>query len=110
MPVAGQLRVYGGDVLERIGLRRVDDVNEKARALDVTQELFAQAEAAARALDETGNVRDDELAIVQARDAEVWSERGERVVGDLRSRAGERREERRLPRVRKAGEPHVGEE
>src|SRR5207245_10885847 len=57
-----------------------------------------------------GDVGDDELPIVEPRDAEVGDERGERIVGDLRSRAGERREERRLARVRQTGEAHVRQE
>src|SRR5438876_952127 len=108
-PVAHQLGVDGGDVLERIGARRVHDMHEEPRALDVPKELFAEAEAAARPLDEPGDVGDDELAIIETRDAQIRGERRERVVGDLRTSARERGEERRLPRVRQAREAHIGE-
>ena len=46
------------------GLRRVDHVDERARALEVREELVPEADALARALDQPGHVRDDELAAV----------------------------------------------
>src|SRR5439155_835872 len=109
-PVALELGVDGRDVLERIGSRCVDHVNEKPRALDVPQELLAEAETAARPLDEPGDVGDDELAIVEPRDAQIRNERRERIVRDLRSSAGESREERGLSRIRQTGEADVGGE
>src|SRR6185503_2491944 len=78
--------------------------------LDVPKELLAEAETAARTLDETRNVRNDELAIVETCDAEIGDERRERVVRDLRARAGQRSEQRRLAGVRQAREPHIREE
>src|SRR5207244_6940295 len=104
------VRVERREVSERVGPRCADDVVEGTCPLDMAQELLAEAQAAARALDQPGDVGDDELPIVEPRDAEVRDERGERVVGDLRSRARERREERRLPRVRQTGEAHVRQE
>src|SRR5437763_720810 len=108
--VALELGVDGRDVLERIGARCVDHVNEKPRALDVPQELLAEAKTAARPLDEPGDVGDDELAIVEPRDAQIRNERREWIVRDLRSSAGESREERGLSRIRQTGEADVGEE
>src|SRR6185503_6459090 len=64
-PVASKLRIDRGDVAKRIGLRCINDVHEQARPLDVPKELLAEAETAARTLDETRNVRNDELAIVE---------------------------------------------
>src|SRR5439155_11545171 len=109
-PVVLELGVDGRDVLERIGSRCVDHVNEKPRALDMPQELLAEAETAARPLDEPGDVGDDELAIVEPRDAQIRNERRERIVRDLRSSAGESREERGLSRIRQTGEADFGEE
>ena len=103
-PVALELGVDGRDVLERIGSRCVDHVNEKPRALDVPQELLAEAKTAARPLDEPGDVGDDELAIVEPRDAQIRNERREWIVRDLRSSARESREERGLSRIRQTVE------
>ena len=64
----------------------------------------------ARSLDEPGDVRDDELAVGETRDAEVGHERGERIVRDLRARARQRREERRFSGVRHARETDICEE
>src|SRR5438477_2286004 len=98
-PVAPQLGVDRGDVLEGIWPRCVDHMHEESRALDVAEVCFPETEAAAGPLDESGDVGDDELAIVETRDAEVREERRERIVRDLRSRARERREESGLPRI-----------
>src|SRR5258706_8874443 len=85
-------------------------MDEKPRAFDVTKELFAKAETAAGALDQARDVRHDELAIVEARHAEIRSERRERVVRDLRTSTRKRGEERGFPGIRQTREPHVGEE
>ena len=45
-------------------LRRVDHVHERPRALEVREELVAEPDALARALDQPGDVGDDELAPV----------------------------------------------
>src|SRR2546430_15253580 len=47
-PVTLKLGVDRGDVLERIGLGRVDDVHEKPCALDMPKELFAEPQASDR--------------------------------------------------------------
>src|SRR2546428_1196462 len=85
-------------------------VDEEARPLHVAEELLAEARAVACALDQTGDVRDDELPIVEPRDSEVRDKRREGIVGDLRTRAGERGEERGFSRVRHSGEPDIGQE
>ena len=57
------------DLLEALGgiaLGGVDHVDEQPRALEVREELVAEPGALARALDQAGNVRDDELALVGA--------------------------------------------
>ncbi len=51
-----------------------------------------------------------ELVVPEAHDAEVGLERGERVVGDLRLRRADRRDQRRLARVREPDERGVGEQ
>ena len=72
---------------------------------------MAEAQAAVRAFDEPGHVGDDEAAVVaQADDAEIRRQRGERVVGDLRPRRRDARDQRRLAGVGEANEPDVGEQ
>ena len=61
--------------------REVDHHAQHPRPLDVAEELVAEALALARTLDEAGDVGDDEVGVVvDAHDAEVRLERGERVV------------------------------
>ena len=63
------------EVLDRIaarGARDVDQVHEHLGALEMAQELMAEALAAVRAFDQPGHVGDDEAAVVaRADDAEV---------------------------------------
>ena len=92
-------------------LRRVDHVDEHPRALEVREELVAEPDALARALDQARDVGDDELAPVGRLDrAEHRLQRRERVVGDLRPRVRDAREQRRLARVRQPDERRVGEQ
>ncbi len=70
-----------------------------------------EPDALARALDEAGHVRDDELPPVGGLDRpEHGRERRERVLGDLRPRVRDAGEERRLAGVRETDERGVGEE
>ena len=66
--------------------RRVDHVQQQAGALQVAQELVAQAGALGGALDQARDVGHDEALLGRdAHDAEIRMQRGERVVGDLRA-------------------------
>src|SRR5690606_3552515 len=88
-----------------------DDEEEDGVALDVLEEADAEATPLARALDDAGDVRHHERAVVTEVDhPEVRLERRERVVRDLRLRGRERRDQRALPRVRETDESDVGEE
>ncbi len=70
-----------------------------------------QAEPAMRAFDEPRHVGDDKTAVfAQADDAEIRRQCGERVVGDLRPRRGDPRDQRRLAGVRIADKADVGEQ
>src|SRR5215831_16486250 len=56
-------------------------------ALEMPQKLMAETEPAMRAFDQSRHVGDDEAAVAgQLHDAEVWRQRRERIVGDLRPR------------------------
>ena len=99
--VLGQLALDHREV--RLGLapvewRQVEDVHEQPRALDMGEEVVAQAGAVAGALDQAGDVGDDELAVVGLERAEHRLERGERVGGDLRLARVTARAARSCPR------------
>ena len=55
------------EVLDRVGAverRQVEHVHEQPRALDVREEVVAEAGAVAGALDQPGDVGDHQLAVV----------------------------------------------
>src|ERR1700722_15099966 len=108
----------GGDDLEVFdgigpvrGVGDVDQMDDDAGALDVTEELDAEACAEMRAFDEAGEIGYGEgfgvWVFADLDDAEVGFERGEGVVGDLGLGGGEARDERRLADVRVADEARV---
>src|SRR5262249_44367258 len=112
--VARELAVDGVEVLLRLAVRldrKLDEVKEDPRPLDMPEEAVAEAGAFGGALDEAGDVGEDEApAARQPDDAEVRRQRRERIVGDLRARPRHRREERGLADVGVAEEARVGEE
>ncbi len=69
----GQPRVVGGELgldgrvvglgVGAVERREVEDVDEQPRALDVGEELVAEAGAVRGALDQPGDVGDDQLAL-----------------------------------------------
>jgi hypothetical protein len=68
-----------------------------------------KAGATGSAGDETGDVGQHEARIdVDGDHAQVRHQRGERVLGDRRTRSGHRANERAFSHVRKAQEPRVG--
>ena len=90
--------------------RQVDDVEQEARALQMAQELHAEARTVGGALDQPGNVGDDKAARrVGAHDAEVRRERGERVIGDFRPRGRNGADERALAGIGHPEETDVGQ-
>ena len=76
----------------------------------MAEEAVADAGAFGRALDQPGNVGEDELAALVADDAELRAEGGERIVADLGAGVGDGVEEGRLAGVGKADEADVGEQ
>ncbi len=95
----------------------VEHVHQHSGALDVGQEVVPEAGATARALDQPGDVGDHELAVQGplcpergVEHAQHRRERREGVVGDLRRRAGEARDQRGLARVRQPHEADIGQQ
>ncbi len=85
-------------------------MHEQARALHVGEELEPEARALARALDQARDIGHHELAVVALDRAEHRLESGERIVGHLRLRARDARQQRRLARVRQPDQPGVGQQ
>ena len=71
-------------------------------ALDVAEEARAEPGAFAGALDQARDVGEHEVDVAGAHDAEVWMQRRERIVGDLRLGGAHRCQERRLAGVGQA--------
>src|SRR5690606_7922827 len=92
-----------------------EQVQQHARALEVTQKLVTESPTFAGAVDETGYVGDAHgpLALAglarQRDDTELGHERGERVGTDLRARSRDRADQRGLADVRVADDADVGE-
>src|SRR6478609_11023756 len=77
----------------------------------MAEEAMTEPQPLVRAFDQPWHIRGHERSIAgQADDAEVWRERGERVVGDLRLRRRNARNDRRLAGVGEADDANVGEE
>ena len=110
-PYSASSRSIWRELLVGVARGRVDHVDEQPGPLEVREELVAEPDALARALDQTGDVRDHQLAAVRRVDrAEHRLERRERVVRDLRPGVRDPREQRRLARVRQPDERRVGEQ
>src|SRR3546814_18630822 len=78
--------VAGGDIFV-VG---VDQMEQHAAALDMAQKAVADAGAVGRALDQAGNVGDDEFMPLVADDAELWAQGSERIGADLCLRVADR--------------------
>ncbi len=99
-------------IVERIGRLGVDrdDVQQHARSLEVGEELVPQPDAVRGTLEQPRDVRHRELAVIVELDrAELWRERRERVVGDLRPGVRDPPDERRLAGIREAEQRGVAD-
>ena len=100
-------------VADRVGSverRGLDKMEDNARALDVSQEVVPQADAFARAFDQTGNIRDDESAVgSDLREPQVRRHRRKGVIGDLGLRLCESTQEGALSGVGEPDEADVGD-
>ena len=112
--VPGQLVLDDVEVVDRVaaGLDGggVDDVHQRRAALDVAQEVVAEAAALAGALDQAGYVGDGERRVAGGHDAEVGHQGGERVVGDLGPGPRDRGDQAGLAGAREADQADVGDD
>ena len=85
-------------------------MQQEPAALDVGEELVPESGSLGRALDQAGDVGEDELALAVVDRPEDRLERRERVVGDLRRGPRHPRQQRRLAGVRQPDQAGVGEQ
>src|SRR5215204_3457195 len=88
----------------------VDQVQQHPAALGVAEEAVADTGAFVRALDQAGNVGEHELAFIDARDAQLRVQRGERIIRDLRLGGADGSEQCRLAGVRQSDDAGVGDQ
>ena len=90
--VIGQLVTDGVKVLYRVSALaagHIHNMNQQPAAVNVPQEIMAQARTLSRTLNDTGDIRHDEgHALIHIDDAQVGEQRGEMVVCDLRPGIG----------------------
>ena len=98
--------VGAGDVVEGA----VDQMKDHCAALDMAEKAGADPDPLARALDQSGEVGQDELLVMQPHDAELRLQGRERVVGDLRPGMRDRGEKGRLAGVGQADETGIGDQ
>ena len=112
--VNGQLLIDDAEIFQRIApfaSRRVQHMNQDARALHMAQKFVAEPDAAARPLDESRNVRHDETALIRKlHDAQMRLERREMIRRHFRPRARHFPDETRFPDARKPQKPHIGQD
>ena len=90
--------------------RDVDQVDQHAAALHVGEELVAEPGTQRGALDQAGDVGEDELALLGLERAEHRLDGRERVLGNLRRRPRQPSQKRRLAGVRLTYQAGVGEQ
>ncbi len=91
-----------------VDFRGIEQMNQHVGPHHVAQKLVPEAVSFVRSFDKTGNIRDDEtLALVVTDDAQIWHQRREGIIGDLRPHGGDRRDQRRFAGVGQADDPDV---
>ncbi len=74
------------------------------------QKAVAQPRPGMSALDQAGDIGQDQTAAVDLRDPQIGLQGRERIVGGLRTGFGESRQQSRLAGVRSADDPDVGQQ
>src|SRR5258708_40367045 len=84
-------------------------MEDHARALGVAEKARAETRALMRALDQAGQVGDDEIGALKAHHAELWIEGGERIVRDLRLCRRATNEEGGFARIGQTDQADIGD-
>src|SRR5262249_7659025 len=82
-------------------------MQEYAAALDMPEEAVAQPGALMRALDEAGDIGEDEFAALVFDPPEVGMQRCEGIIGNLRLGGAARRKEGRFARIGQANDAGI---
>ncbi len=90
--------------------RDVDQMDQHAAALHVSEELVSQPRALRGALDQAGDVGEDQLAVVELERPEHGLDGRERIGGDLRRGPRHPSQKRRLACVRLTHQAGVGQQ
>ncbi len=85
-------------------------MQQHAAAFGVAEELVAKTDAFMRAFDQPGQIGEHEFALVDAHDAELRMQRGERIVGDLRLGGADRGEKSGLAGIGQADDAGIGDQ
>src|SRR6516225_7227901 len=85
----------------------VDQMEDHRAALDMTEETGADPGTLARTLDQSGEIGQHELLVMEPHDAELRLQGRERIVGDLGPGVRYRREEGRLAGIGQADETDI---
>jgi len=89
---------------------RIDHMHQHARALDMTQEVVAEADSGMRAFDQPGDIGDDEGLVADLYDAKVRTQRGEGVVRDLWPGRADGRQQGRFSGVGEPEQADIGDQ
>ena len=100
-----------GHRVAALAARHVHHVDKQAAAVDVPQEVVAQARPLSRPLDDAGDVGQDEGdTLLHIHHAQIGKQGGEMVVGDLGPGLAHHREEGGLAHIGEAHQAHVGQQ
>ncbi len=102
------LLVDGFEITQRVRAVAGEDVNECTRALDVAQKLVPQPDAFMRALHQSGNVGQDDLAMIDFGHTQIGGDRGKGVVRDFRFGRTDDTQQSGLARIGDADDADVG--
>ena len=109
--VGGHLAADGAPGFDHVAGGAVDQMEQDGAAFDMAEEAVAEAGAFMGALDQAGDVGEDEfLGGGQADDAELGVQGGEGVVGDFGSGGGDDGQEGGFAGVGQADEAGVGDQ
>src|SRR5215203_2767228 len=86
-------------------------MQQQFRSFNVPEEPIAQARASMRTFDQSGYIGNYKCTkVAKINHAEMWFQRGERIVSNLRTSSGHSRDERRLSGIWKTNQSDVSQQ
>ena len=110
MAIGFELRTHGFVRCARIFQRAVDKMKQHTAAFGVAEKSIAQPYSIVCAFDQAGQVSQHEFATVHSDHTELWMQRGEWIVGDLRFGRADRGKERGLAGIGQTDQPGIGDQ